>query len=103
MASKANARQVGGKHYQKGKGCPECGAQIQHWDFVPMHDIPYMEARIMAYLMRWRDKDGGKDLEKAAHFLEKLQEQQMKPKVQKGRYRETDKQKRAYRKTKNYS
>ncbi|HEY1248008.1 MAG TPA: DUF3310 domain-containing protein [Nitrososphaera sp.] len=61
---KANERQVGGDHYQ--------GASVQHWDFVLMHQIPYMEAQIIKYVMRWRSKDGIIDLVKAQHFLEKL-------------------------------
>ena len=67
MAAKktvANDRQVGGTHYQD--------AEFQHWDFVQMHKMPYMEAQIFKYVLRWRQKDGLADLEKAQHFLEKL-------------------------------
>ena len=64
---RANARQVGGKHYQTGA--------VQHWDFVHMHKIPYMEAQIIKYVMRHQAKNGLEDLEKAKHFLEKLIEQ----------------------------
>lgn len=64
--AKANKRQVGGDHYQKQK--------IQHWDYVLANDIPYMEAQIIRYVSRWRDKNGFEDLEKAGHFLEKLKE-----------------------------
>jgi len=63
MAQKANLRQIGGKHYQK---------PIQHWDFVIANSIPYMEAQIIKYLFRWRERGGLKDLLKAQHFLEKL-------------------------------
>ena len=66
-ASSANDKQVGGTHYK--------GAVVQHWDFVKMHNIPYMEAQIIKYTMRWRAKNGLEDLKKAAHFLEKLIEQ----------------------------
>lgn len=54
---------MGGKHYQKA---------IQHWDFVLANDVPYMEAQIMKYVFRWREKGGLQDLKKAQHFLEKL-------------------------------
>lgn len=64
----ANQRQIGGTHYK--------GKPIEHWDFVLMHNIPYMEAQIMKYVMRWRDKNGVDDLRKAMHFLEKLIEWQ---------------------------
>lgn len=60
----ANERQVGGSHYK--------GAPVQHWDFVLMHQIPYMEAQVIKYVMRWRKKNGVEDLRKAAHFIEKL-------------------------------
>ena len=61
--SRANDRQVGGNHYK---------AEFEHWDFVLMHKMPYMEAQIFKYVLRWREKDGVEDLEKAKHFLEKL-------------------------------
>jgi len=63
MAQKANKRQIGGNHYQK---------PIQHWDFVIQNNMPYMEAQIFKYMVRWREKGGVKDLQKAQHFLEKL-------------------------------
>lgn len=63
MAQKANKRQVGGNHYQK---------PIQHWDVVIANNIPYMEAQVMRYVMRHREKGGVQDLKKAIHFLEKL-------------------------------
>lgn len=59
----ANERQVGGSHYAK---------PIQHWDFVVANNIPYLEAQIMKYVFRHREKNGVQDLEKASHFLEKL-------------------------------
>lgn len=59
----ANERQVGGTHYK---------AAIQHWDLVLANDIPYMEAQILLYVMRWRKKNGIQDLEKARHYLDKL-------------------------------
>lgn len=60
----ANDRQVGGQHYNKQK--------IQHWDYVLANNISYLEAQIIKYVSRWRDKNGIEDLEKARHFLEKL-------------------------------
>jgi len=65
----ANDKQEGGAHYK--------GAPIEHWDFVHMHQIPYMEAQIIKYVMRHRQKNGMEDLRKARHFLEKLIEQEM--------------------------
>lgn len=60
----ANTRQVGGDHYKK--------QGIQHWDYIIANRIPYMEAQVIKYLSRWRDKNGLEDLRKAQHYLEKL-------------------------------
>lgn len=59
----ANAKQIGGKHYQRG---------IQHWDYVLSKNIPYLEAQVIKYVERWDHKNGLQDLEKAGHFLQKL-------------------------------
>jgi hypothetical protein len=72
MTDNANTRQVGGSHYQK---------PIQHWDFVIANGIPYLEAQIMKYVFRWREKNGLQDLEKARHFLDKLIETAQPPDV----------------------
>lgn len=63
---RANDTQVGGSHYQQ--------QAIQHWDYVIANHIPYMEAQIIKYVSRWRNKNGLQDLEKALHFLQKLLE-----------------------------
>jgi hypothetical protein len=60
----ANDKQVDGNHYQKHK--------IQHWDFC--QDRPYLESRCMAYIDRHTDKNGLRDVLKAAHFLQKIAE-----------------------------
>jgi len=66
----ANEKQVGGEHYR---------APIQHWDYVLANKIPYLEAQIIKYVTRWRDKNGVQDLLKAQHFLEKLIEVEHPP------------------------
>lgn len=59
----ANARQVGGAHYQTGA--------TQHWDLLhPEYHI----GNATKYLSRWRKKNGLQDLEKASHYIEKLLE-----------------------------
>ena len=63
IMSKANERQVGGGHYQK--------QRIQHWDVVAANDLDYFQGQITKYVMRWKDKNGLQDLEKAKHFLDK--------------------------------
>ena len=60
---KANERQVGGSHYK--------GTEVEHWDIAWMFSFDYYQGQITKYVMRWRDKNGLEDLEKARHFLEK--------------------------------
>lgn len=62
----ANDRQVGGEHYKD--------SGFQHWDFAIAAELNYLEGCITKYVTRWRKKNGLQDLEKAAHFLEKLLE-----------------------------
>lgn len=73
---RANDRQEGGTHYQKGAGnCPQCDCELQHWDLVSMFAWTYLEAQVIKYIMRWRRKNGVQDLQKARHFLDKLIEE----------------------------
>lgn len=65
--SKANARQVGGKHYD---------SRYQHWDFaVRGLANRYLESQVTRYVARWRKKNGVEDLRKALHYLDKLREE----------------------------
>lgn len=65
MSSKANDRQVGGSHYKRGGE--------EHWDRVwRLWGPGYFIGCITKYVERYREKNGIQDLEKAAHFLEKL-------------------------------
>ena len=60
----ANEKQVDGDHYQK-------YGNMQHWDIVTAYNLDYFQAQILRYILRWKDKDGPVDLEKAKHMLEK--------------------------------
>lgn len=60
----ANTKQVGGSHYS------QHGA-LQHWDIVAHFGLDYFQGQITKYVMRWKDKNGLQDLQKAQHFLEK--------------------------------
>jgi hypothetical protein len=60
----ANDRQVGGDHYL-------VTGELQHWDMVAKFHLDYFQGQITKYVMRWRNKNGIQDLEKAKHFLEK--------------------------------
>ena len=56
--------QVGGDHYQK--------YPIQPLEFVYINKIPAIEASIIKYVTRHKDKGGVEDLRKARHFLDIL-------------------------------
>ena len=64
--SKANETQIGGRHYQT-----QTPDQPQHWDIVAMHNLDYFQGQITKYVMRWKNKNGLQDLQKAQHFLQK--------------------------------
>lgn len=60
----ANARQVGGSHYQ---------SEYQHWDFVRLClGNRYLEGCFSKYVARHRKKNGLQDLGKALHYLDKI-------------------------------
>jgi hypothetical protein len=63
--SSANDRQVGGSHYSSTSG-------LQHWDLIELYGVGYLEGCATKYLQRWRKKNGLQDLEKAAHYIQKL-------------------------------
>lgn len=62
----ANDKQVAGNHYQT--MTPDIP---QHWDIVALHNLDYFQGQITKYVMRWKNKNGLQDLQKALHFLEK--------------------------------
>jgi hypothetical protein len=41
---------------------------------VAAYNIRYFEAQIMRYVTRWQKKNGVQDVEKAFHYLDKLEE-----------------------------
>ena len=57
-------KQEGGGHYK--------GFKIQPIEFIHANAIPYMEANVIKYVCRHRDKNGLQDLAKAIHYLEML-------------------------------
>jgi hypothetical protein len=63
----ANKRQVGGGHYKK-------HGALQPWDVVAHFNMGFFEGNAFKYLVRYRDKGGVQDLEKAKHYIEKLLE-----------------------------
>jgi hypothetical protein len=61
----ANDHQIGGDHYKK-------YGMFQPWDCFMAWNLNGFQAHIIPYVVRYRDKDGLKDLYKARHFLNKL-------------------------------
>lgn len=56
--------QVGGNHYQN--------YAIQPIEFIIKNNIPFLEANIIKYVVRYKNKNGLEDLKKAKHYLEML-------------------------------
>jgi hypothetical protein len=56
--------QVGGEHYKK--------FSIQPVEFIHANGIPFIEGNIIKYIVRWREKNGVKDLEKVKHYVDLL-------------------------------
>lgn len=64
--SDVNNKQVGGDHYR---------SKVQHWDYVELNGLGYLEGCATKYATRNRKKheDSTQDLEKAVHYVEKAQ------------------------------
>lgn len=57
-------RQSGGSHYQ--------AYAIQPSEYIYRNRLPWLEANIIKYVSRFRDKNGMADLDKAQHYLDLL-------------------------------
>lgn len=57
-------KQIDGDHYKKHK--------IQPFDIIDAYGLNFYEGNALKYLLRWKDKDGIVDLEKAKHYIEIL-------------------------------
>ena len=58
---KALKNQVGGEHYKD--------YAIQPIEFIYFNNIPFLEANVIKYIVRWKEKNGVQDLEKAKHYI----------------------------------
>lgn len=63
-------RQVGGSHYS--------GYKIQPLEFIIRNEIPFPEASAIKYILRYKNKNGVEDLEKAKHYIDIMIEEYMK-------------------------
>lgn len=64
--SKALDSQIGGNHYSK--------LNIQPVDYILENNLGYLEANVVKYITRHRDKNGAEDIKKAIHYLEMILE-----------------------------
>jgi hypothetical protein len=61
---KSSKKQVGGNHYLKYK--------IQPVEFIIKNNIGFVEGNIIKYVLRFKEKGGAEDLQKAKHYIELL-------------------------------
>ena len=64
LSMKSYKKQVGGNHYKKYK--------IQPVEFIVKNNIGFCEGNIIKYILRFKEKGGVQDLEKAKHYIELL-------------------------------
>jgi hypothetical protein len=64
QSMKSSKKQIGGNHYLKYK--------IQPVEFIIKNNIGFVEGNIIKYILRFKDKGGIADLEKAKHYIELL-------------------------------
>jgi hypothetical protein len=64
LSMKSFKKQVGGSHYKKYK--------IQPVEFIIKNNIGFVEGNIIKYILRFKEKGGAVDLEKAKHYIELL-------------------------------
>lgn len=65
-------RQVGGNHYLR-------HGNMQPFDIIDEYELNFYEGTALKYLLRWREKGGVEDLEKAKHFIEILIQKERSP------------------------
>lgn len=64
LSDAADTKQIGGDHYK--------GYKIQPVEFIHANEIPFLEANVIKYVMRHKDKNGLEDLQKAKHYIDLL-------------------------------
>lgn len=58
------SKQVGGSHYSK--------YEIEPIDFINKNNLSYMQGNAIKYIVRYKDKNGLEDLEKAKHYIDMM-------------------------------
>lgn len=67
----ANSRQIGGDHYIK-------YGDLQPWDMYYPWKLNWFQGEAINKIVRFRDKGGLEDLEKAIHIIQKMMEEEKK-------------------------
>ena len=63
---KATEKQEGGQHYKD--------FVIQPVEFIHMNNLPFCVGNAIKYLLRYKNKNGLEDLNKAIHYIELIKE-----------------------------
>lgn len=61
---KATEKQEGGNHYKR--------YAIQPTEFIHRNGLNFIQGNVIKYLMRYREKNGLQDLQKAKHYIDLL-------------------------------
>ena len=62
--NQSNKKQIGGNHYLKYK--------IQPIDFILQNQLDFCQGCVIKYILRFKEKGGVQDLQKAKHYIELL-------------------------------
>lgn len=57
-------KQIGGSHYKTMK--------LQPWEIIDACGLNFYEGNAIKYILRYKNKNGVQDLEKAIHYLEHI-------------------------------
>lgn len=66
-------KQVGGSHYQD--------FAIQPLEFITKNNLSYIQGNIIKYVVRFGQKNGNEDLDKAIHYINILKEVSREKKI----------------------
>jgi len=66
-------KQVGGSHYQD--------YAIQPLEFITKNKLSYIQGNIIKYVVRFNQKNGTEDLDKAIHYINILKEVSREKKI----------------------
>lgn len=61
---KASEKQEGGNHYKR--------YSIQPTEFIHRNGLNFIQGNVIKYLMRYKEKNGLQDLQKAKHYIDLL-------------------------------